>query len=100
MILATFLSGVSMATFAASGLFFIKFWRASGDRFFMYFGIACGLISLERFVSIFIHETLEPIRNTLEGPSTWVYLIRLFAFGLILIAVVKKNRSRSRKERA
>lgn len=93
MILTVYLSGITTATFAASGLFFMKFWRASSDRFFLYFALACWLISFERFIALFIHDTLQPIRGNLEGAATWIYLIRLLAFGLILLAVVAKNRS-------
>ncbi len=93
MMFAVFLSGVAMAAFAAAGLFFMKIWRASGDRFFHQFGIACWLISIERIVGLFFHETLEPVRDSLQGMATWIYLIRLLAFGLIIMAVVRKNRS-------
>lgn len=98
MIWPAFFSGMTMATFAASGLFFIKFWRASGDRFFLHFSIACWLISIERIVAVFNQETLAPIRTSLESAATWVYVIRLLAFLLIFIAVMTKNRANKAKK--
>lgn len=92
MTVAVFLSGFTMATFAGAAVFFLKFWRASGDPFFRSFAIACGLLAVERVCALFIHETLEPVRTTLDGPGTWIYLFRLLAFGLIMIAVIRKNR--------
>jgi len=91
MMVAVFLSGITMATFSASGLFFIKFWRASGDRFFFNFAIACWLLAFERVATLFIHEAFEPVRNSFDGAGTWVYLVRLAAFALIAVAVLKKN---------
>jgi hypothetical protein len=89
---AIFLSGITMATFAASGLFFFKFWKSSHNRFFLLFGVACGLISIERVVALFVQGTQESIRSTLVEASAWVYLIRLSAFIFILLAIIDRNR--------
>jgi hypothetical protein len=95
--IAIFLSGITMATFSAAALFFIKFWRASGDHFFLKFSIACVLIAVERVATLFIPESFNPIRSSFEGAATWTYLIRLLAFILILNAVLIKNRSKTGK---
>ncbi len=92
MIAAVFLSGVTAATFAASGLFFLKFWSASRDRFFALFAAACFLIAFERVVAFFVHGTREVIRSPAAEASFWVYLIRLLAFLFILLAIYQKNR--------
>lgn len=87
-----FLSGVAMAVFGASGIFFLKLWKASHDRFFMFFAVACWLLSIERVVSLFVHGSFNALDAHQTDSSSWVYVIRLFAFTMILIAIVEKNR--------
>ena len=90
---AVFLSGIATATFAASGLFFLKFWRASHDRFFLFFGAACEVLALERVVSLFFnpinYQGTQPI---ITEAAVYVYLFRLIAFLMILIGIWEKNR--------
>jgi hypothetical protein len=90
--LAEFLSGASMVSFAACGIFFMKFWRASNDRFFLFFGCAVWLLGAERVVLLATREFSNIPQEGLIEATSWVYLIRLFAFALILIAIVEKNR--------
>jgi hypothetical protein len=93
--LSLFVSGIFMATFAASGVFFLKFWRASRDRFFLYFCLACWLLATERIALLFVPGgyASDPMAN--EGRSM-VQIFRLAAFALILIAVINKNRNAHR----
>lgn len=93
MIGADFLSGISMATFTASGIFFLRFWRASHDRFYLLFCFACWFLALERVMAQFFYGLQEPIRSAATEASSWVYLLRLAAFVVIMIAVVDKNRA-------
>ncbi len=86
-----FLAGISMATFAASGLFFVKLWRAAQDRFFAFFAIACGLLSIERVVALFVQGVFDSDLVPLPESTSWIYLIRLLAFLMIVIAIVSKN---------
>jgi hypothetical protein len=88
-----FFSGVTMATFGASGVFFLKLWKTSRDRFFLGFAIACWLLSLERVVGLFVTATMESLRANVSENSSWIYFIRLLAFVTILIVVIDKNRS-------
>lgn len=90
---AEFLSGICMATFAASGVFFLKFWRAARDHFYLHFCVACWLLAFERIVLSLIDTAHEPIRSSLTEANSWVYLFRLAAFLVILIAVINKNRA-------
>lgn len=87
-----FLSGVTMATFAAAGLFFIRFWRASRENFFLLFAVACWLLAAERVVALFIHPTVDPLWSSSSETLAWVYLMRLCAFIAIAIAIYDKNR--------
>ncbi len=70
--------------FLVSALFFIRFWKTTRDRLFLFFSMAFGLLLAERVV-----------RATLDLRSEWipaVYMFRLIAFGLILFAIFNKNR--------
>lgn len=89
----SFLSGIYMATFAASGVIFLKFYKASGDRFFKLFSYACWAIALERVAILFFTHVSA---NYLEPETqSWVYLFRLAAFVIILFAIVDRNRRNS-----
>lgn len=90
-----FISGIYMATFAASGVFFLKFWRASKDRFFLFFCLACWLLSAER-VALFFVEGGYSTNPVVNEARTWVYIFRMFAYILIISAIVEKNRKANR----
>ena len=78
---------VSMACIVAA-LFFLRFWSRTRDAFFLFFSAAFLIEAVSRFVLAFhpAGDETEPL----------YYLPRLFAFSLIVIAVVLKNRRRSR----
>jgi len=64
-------------------LFFLRFWRASQDRFFLYFGASFFIEGLHRLYSA-LHDA-----GAEDSPLH--YLIRLLAYGLILWAILEKN---------
>ncbi|HEX3884090.1 MAG TPA: DUF5985 family protein [Stellaceae bacterium] len=80
---APLLGAVAMASLVAA-MFFLRFWRQTGDSLFLLFGIAFGIDAISRFVLAFSHvsEEIEPL----------YYLPRLLMFGLIILAIVLKNR--------
>ena len=83
------IGAIAMAELLA-GLFFLRFWRSTGDRFFLFFAIAFWIEGAHR-LAVF----------HLAGPeaSPLHYLPRLVAYGLILLAIVDKNRkTRPRRE--
>ena len=90
---AVFFSGITVTTFTAAGIFFLKFWKVSHDRFFLLFASACWLIALERFLILSFGLTMSPITTQMAFKG-WVYLMRLLAFIAIFIAVVDKNRKK------
>ncbi|HXF17157.1 MAG TPA: DUF5985 family protein [Burkholderiales bacterium] len=66
-----------------AGLFFLRFWRSTRDRFFLFFALAFFLEGANRialYSSVGEQEHL-PI----------YYLIRLASYGLILMAIIGKN---------
>ncbi len=90
MTLAAFFAGIACATFAAAAVFFLKFWRASRDSFFIYFSAACFLLAIERMAIVcFDHATKAPASATETG--IWVYLLRLIAFTVIFVGILRKN---------
>ncbi len=91
--LAEFLSGAAMVAFSACGLFFLKIWQASRDRFFLYFCSAFLILAGERIVLLLTRQFSKTAEDGIVEASSWVYLMRLFAFCLILVAVIEKNRN-------
>jgi len=82
----SFLLGVIATCSIAAGLFFLKFWRETRDSFFLSFAASFIIEGLNR-----VSVLLLPQPN--EG-SPRIYLIRLFAFLLILVAIIRKNYGR------
>lgn len=80
-----FIYGAVMMASFCNGLFFLKFWRKTGDRFFSMFAAAFILLAVERWLFLFIKTDNET--------NTWIFLARLVAFSLIIWAVIDKNRS-------
>jgi Family of unknown function (DUF5985) len=78
-------SGAIVMGYAVAGLFFLRFWRETRDRLFLIFTGAFWLLGLQRLALAFSRDMAEE--------HTGLYLIRLFAFVLILGAIVDKNRS-------
>lgn len=70
--------------FAIIAVFFFRFYRDTRDRFFVLFGMALSVFSLQYYALAF-YEVPDESRH-------WVYLMRLLAFALIVAAVVDKNR--------
>ena len=72
-------------------LFFLRFWRNSRDRFFLYFAASFFIEGLHRLYSAVLDNGGED--------SPLHYLIRLLAYGLILWAILEKNLPRAKDER-
>lgn len=87
---AIFFAGMFVSAFAASGLFFLKFWKISRDPFFLHFVIFCWIMCLERVTAVVLEITQQSLSANSET-LIWVYLIRLLAFAVILSAILKKN---------
>ena len=86
--MAHLLSGaIAMASFIIS-LFFLRFWRSSRDRFFLYFALSFAIEGGHRIYSV--------IRLDEGEDSPLHYLIRLLAYGLIIWAILEKNLPRGR----
>jgi hypothetical protein len=81
------LTGAIALGWLAAGLFFFRFWRHTGDRFFLWFALSFWLECGNRVA-------LGLLTNANEGHPGF-YLVRLIAYGLIILAIWQKNRPRS-----
>ena len=88
MTLYAFLSGAITLGFAFAGLFFLRFWKRTRDLLFLAFALAFWLLGLQQAVLAFSSIPVEE--------RSWLYLLRLAAFSLILLAIGYKNRSARR----
>jgi hypothetical protein len=79
----TFFAGAVCMGFAVAALFFFRFWRRTSDSLFLTFGAAFALLA--------VHQGLIAALRIASEDRSWVYLLRLLAFVLILIAIVRKN---------
>jgi hypothetical protein len=84
MTLLDFLAGAVTFGFVLASLYFLRFWRRTGDSLFLTFGAAFFLLGLG--------QALLTLANVPVEERSWLYLIRLAAFALILLAILRKNR--------
>lgn len=81
-----FLQGSIFVAFLVTGLFFTRFYLRSRDRFFAMFSGAFLLLSTERLLLALIDPNAETRSS--------VYVLRLFAFIVIIVAIIEKNRAK------
>lgn len=79
------LSGLIVMGDLIAALFFAKFWRRSGDALFAIFAAA--------FVLLAIGQALLALTSVPVEERSWIYLLRLAAFILIIAGIVHKNRA-------
>jgi hypothetical protein len=77
------LGAIAMASLVI-GLFFLRFWKNTRDRFFLFFAAAFWLEGLNR--------ALLGLQGSGSENEPLVYMVRLFSFVLILVAILDKNR--------
>lgn len=79
-----FVHGGLTVACATVGLFFLRFFRDSHDRLFLFFGLAFLAFALN-YVGLTLTQPGEESRHL-------VYVVRLIAFILIIVGVLDKNR--------
>jgi Family of unknown function (DUF5985) len=79
-----FLSGAITMGFLVAGFFFLRFWKRTGDALFLAFAAAFWLLGLA--------QALLTLASIPVEERSWLYLLRLAAFSLILVSIWKKNR--------
>jgi hypothetical protein len=80
-----FLSGAVTFGFVVAGLFLLRFWTRTRDPLFLTFAVAFWLLGL--------NQALLALADIPVEERSWLYLIRLLAFVLILVAIARKNRA-------
>jgi hypothetical protein len=79
------LTGAIALASVLAGLFFLRFWRQTRDRFFLFFALSFWLEGLSRLaIGALAASEASPL----------FYVVRLVAYGLILLAIWQKNRPR------
>ena len=79
-----FVSGLITMGFLVSGMFFLRYWTRTRDILFAAFAVAFWMLAANQAFLVFVRIPLEE--------RSWLYLLRLGAFVLILAAIAVKNR--------
>ncbi len=83
------IGAIAVASLVAA-LFFFRFWRTTRDRFFLLFALSFLIEGVNR---VMLFESVG-----LDEDAPVYYLIRLIAYGLILAAIIGKNREPRRRK--
>lgn len=78
-----FFSGAITLGYMVAGLFFVGFWTRTKEMLFLVFGLAFWLLAL--------NQAALSLSGIPREEQSWIYLIRLAAFALIIAAIVQKN---------
>jgi membrane-associated PAP2 superfamily phosphatase len=78
-----YVAGLMSAGYAVAGLFFLRFWTRTRDTLFAAFALAFWLMALNQAVAGFSRHA--------HAENSPAYLLRLAAFALIIVAVLRKN---------
>jgi hypothetical protein len=81
--MSALLAGGLVVACAIVGLFFLRYWKATRDSFFLYFAFAFWLQGGQ-----WLYSAVTAPQNEYLPLA---YLLRLAAYGLIAAAIVRKN---------
>lgn len=87
MTLYNFLSGAVAFGFVMCALFFLRFWTRTRELLFLAFAMA--------FLMLGSVQAILALANFTTEEQSSVYLIRLAAFVIIILAILRKNRATS-----
>jgi len=68
---------------AIAAVFFVRYWRLTGDRFFLFFSASFIAIAVSRVV---VDENLPPV-----GYEPFGYMIRILSYVFIIAGIMYKN---------
>ncbi|CAN5339373.1 hypothetical protein BH23GEM2_BH23GEM2_06810 [soil metagenome] len=77
-----FFAGMLVTGYVTVALFFLRFWVRTKDQLFGAFAVAFALLAVQR-VLLATHFSGDP--------PVWIYMVRLLAFVIILLAIAGKN---------
>ena len=81
------LNGAIAISYLIIALFFIRFWRTTSDRFFLFFALSFLIESANRVSLSLVFELYEA--------SPIYYLIRLISYCFIVLAIAEKNKKQN-----
>lgn len=90
--MSEFILGACAMACVVAGHIFFQYWRRTQDRLFAIFALAFLIMAINRVAVAFLAQANE-IR-------THLYVVRLAAFGLILFAIIDKNRKPAASNKA
>jgi hypothetical protein len=76
-------AGLLTMGFLTSALFFLRFWRRTGDGLFACFALGFFLMACNQAILVLFHVPSEE--------QAGIYLLRLAAYGVIIAAILMKN---------
>jgi len=79
----SFFSGADTLGYLVAGLLFARAWRRTGDFLFLSFSAA--------FVLLAVNQAVTGLGALTDEQRVWVFLLRLLAFLLLIVAIVAKN---------
>ena len=82
----TFFSGMVTMGFLIAGLFFLRFWWRTRDKLFAVFATAFWLFAA--------NQGLASLLSLEREEQSWLYLLRLTGYALIIAAIVMKSAKR------
>ena len=80
---ADFFAGLIAMGYLVCTAFFLRFWQRTKDSLFFVFAIAFFLLALNSALAVLLGGILEE--------RSWLYLLRLAAFSILIIAIISKN---------
>jgi hypothetical protein len=78
-----FVGGMIAMGYLVGALFFFRYWVRSGDTLFLVFAGSFLLLAIGPIAMVVLEIAREE--------NSWVYLLRVAAFTLIIVAIVRKN---------
>lgn len=84
--LQIFLAGTLCMGFTVCALYFLRFWGRTKDKLFLAFA-AC-------FLLLGTGQALTVLLGLPEEERTWIYLLRLTGFMIVIAALLGKNLKR------
>lgn len=79
-----FVSGAIAMGYLVAGLYFLKFWKRTHDGLFITLAVAFWLLAL--------HTVASTFSGNVAFERSWIYVLRLAAFTVIIVAILRKNR--------
>lgn len=77
------LGAIAACCFVIS-LFFLRFWQATRDKFFLFFSLSFFIEGVNRVSLVFFSD--------LHEASPGYYIIRVISYSFIIIAILVKNK--------